>query len=954
MIRRLVGISCVLSLVFAGVTVSHAQDIYPKPVSEYAEKTGPGTMTFLSYPKYYQDQKGQLQAVNTNLEFSEDPNWDYEVSKGIWNLKVNANGLFQAGHEGDIFTYRFSEMGVRRNGAFHAFDWGEPNWSEIEVQGDQVYWWNVFPDVDLSVRYIHDILKVDVIVSQALRDRLAKSKALGELMDNDFIAAKFDIPDVFVRSKISQNGESRDLYADNPIDVDQPLEFVKDGNIIHRLRPVETYVIDNNGNRLVGETPEQENAIRSSQRWQLKQNASGEAEIAAHLGDILAAPEGSIVIDPSLTFGTGKACGSGYDATIDDYRPDYAYGAFEGLYLSNSATEEKRILAGFDIDDDLDGKIILTSKLRLYCYYVSNSPQSRTAKAYKVTTSWVEASVTWNSSVNYDSTNDYSPDVDLPLTINQWTEFNVTDAFDAHIASTASDIADKGFLIKTNASTTTRWYFRSRDYGTATYRPELVVNYDYETATFADLNAPVPDNQYAPVQFDEKWYTYITGGQNNANNDNVPKTFVIQINDDDRGMATRDISNISDYLYRSVGTQTPSPQATGTPFPVLEPLAHQSDIISPVTGDWYVRMNALFSHNVGVNASSTPIIHSVFHAEDTHDLHGQPYGIYDYGNGYLHANYARIGYARSENAVDFQIVSMKPNMTTTPTPRQQRTPGPLIECFMSEMDWIYPKGTPTPNATGTPTPVPTYKDWFVSTATPSSVPTYSQLQHGVGVRHPWMIEKDECLYVFYDRNLALQYCQERDQAIENEYELLQAATNQLVQWPSSICVARATKTNVNSYDPTTDDSPWFKYYEYPGGNSGFDQPANGGWSTPILTPSTTSKYRELPSVTKSKYINGEPHLLLSRGIVDNSKYYLYMAASQNSDLTSWSAEIRIDIQDDYINTTDYNIVSAFLVNNDPSNDLEIGSVVECGQEAYLYMGLSGLNGMPRTKYEFSQ
>ncbi len=105
MIRRLVGISCMLSLVFAGVAVSHAQDIYPQPVTEYAEQTGPGTMTFLSYPKYYQDKAGIFQEVNTNLEFSDDPDWDYEVIKGIWNLKVNANGLFQAEHEGDVFTY---------------------------------------------------------------------------------------------------------------------------------------------------------------------------------------------------------------------------------------------------------------------------------------------------------------------------------------------------------------------------------------------------------------------------------------------------------------------------------------------------------------------------------------------------------------------------------------------------------------------------------------------------------------------------------------------------------------------------------------------------------------------------------------------------------------------------------------------------------------------------------
>ena len=83
-------------------------ELYPKAVSEYAEQTGPGQMTFLSYPKYYKNAEGNLTEVNCTLVPSKDNDWDYEVTTGIWTLKVRKDGTFQAQHEGDIFTYRFN------------------------------------------------------------------------------------------------------------------------------------------------------------------------------------------------------------------------------------------------------------------------------------------------------------------------------------------------------------------------------------------------------------------------------------------------------------------------------------------------------------------------------------------------------------------------------------------------------------------------------------------------------------------------------------------------------------------------------------------------------------------------------------------------------------------------------------------------------------------------------
>ncbi len=134
--------------------------------------------------------------VKTNLVESGDPQWDYEVTTGIWTLRVRTDGTFQAEHQGDIFSYQLSGVGVGRGEAFKAFDWGTPVWKNYQIMGDTIRWSDVFPDVDLSVRYIHDILKVDVIVKAALMNQIRDEVQKGNLNAEDYLTARFDIPGV--------------------------------------------------------------------------------------------------------------------------------------------------------------------------------------------------------------------------------------------------------------------------------------------------------------------------------------------------------------------------------------------------------------------------------------------------------------------------------------------------------------------------------------------------------------------------------------------------------------------------------------------------------------------------------------------------------------------------------------------------------------------------------------
>ena len=93
-----------LPIIYTFVIVSYAfgqtDSFTPIPLSENAEQTSSCSIEFLSYPKYYYNEEGDLTPVVTDLVSSNDPDWDYEVTTGIWSLRVRNDGTYQASHKG--------------------------------------------------------------------------------------------------------------------------------------------------------------------------------------------------------------------------------------------------------------------------------------------------------------------------------------------------------------------------------------------------------------------------------------------------------------------------------------------------------------------------------------------------------------------------------------------------------------------------------------------------------------------------------------------------------------------------------------------------------------------------------------------------------------------------------------------------------------------------------------
>ena len=459
-------------------------DNYPKPVSEYTEQTGPGQMTFLSYPKYYKNTEGNLSEVNCTLVPSKDKEWDYEVTTGIWTLKVRKDGTFQAQHEGDIFTYRLNSLGVGRGSKYQPFK-GEPNFAKYQVMGDTIRWVEVFPMVDLSVRYINDILKVDVIVKKDRVKELSTLVKTGELNGEDYLTARFDIPQVLVLSQPKLGEEKADMYAERLEIGAMPLQFEKNSKIVHQLRPVEIQLQDDKGNFIQPAVDEKGNdplrRIQTAQVWQLKQSGSGIAEMSVKLSDISQYQDVNVVIDPITSFVLDAVV---RDTWINQIYPFVSYGTSSTLYMARGGSCFKRILFGFDVSS-LPNDINITNA-SMTLTYSERSSSSLQFHTHKVTSDWDEYYADWiekNYNQNWTSSggdfeeNYFQGKIATFETSGQYIYVDVTSPLKSHLINNVADMFTKGVAVDLiNDGTVVVFSHASLS---LTERPKLYVNYDY-------------------------------------------------------------------------------------------------------------------------------------------------------------------------------------------------------------------------------------------------------------------------------------------------------------------------------------------------------------------------------------------------------------------------------------------------------------------------------------------
>ncbi|MEO8323739.1 MAG: DNRLRE domain-containing protein, partial [Actinomycetota bacterium] len=192
---------------------------------------------------------------------------------------------------------------------------------------------------------------------------------------------------------------------------------------------------------------------------------------------------GGTVANTGLALGTqpfssagGASCnpvtvGAASDARVRQLAPTTNYGSETTMkVISQSGSGNERTFIKFNLPAVPAGCQFAVADLRLY---QDTGVSGRTIQVYRSNSSWSESSITWNTQPVTAGTAVTAPSSSSPAV---WMTWNVST-----LVSTMYSGTNNGFVLKDSvesASSTARTQvYRSRNHGTSSTRPELVVTF---------------------------------------------------------------------------------------------------------------------------------------------------------------------------------------------------------------------------------------------------------------------------------------------------------------------------------------------------------------------------------------------------------------------------------------------------------------------------------------------
>lgn len=131
-------------------------------------------INFLSYPKYYEADDGALYQSDDTILDSEDPDWDWEVTAGIWDVFIKRDGTYESTFEGEVLRNRLVGIGFFDNATktyIPKIDIDVSTWLVV-ISGNSVRWSNNINDITYTVRYKYDRAVSIVSIPQPIKDWL--------------------------------------------------------------------------------------------------------------------------------------------------------------------------------------------------------------------------------------------------------------------------------------------------------------------------------------------------------------------------------------------------------------------------------------------------------------------------------------------------------------------------------------------------------------------------------------------------------------------------------------------------------------------------------------------------------------------------------------------------------------------------------------------------------------
>jgi hypothetical protein len=227
----------------------------------------------------------------------------------------------------------------------------------------------------------------------------------------------------------------------------------------------------------------------------------------------------------SLTMQPGN---EGKDSFLDSRNPTTNYGSYEHLYITNTNFQERALLE-FNILDIPANANITSAQLELY-YYDGGGSSTGHIEAHRLTQSWIEAGVTWNSYNGYVSWTsaggDYDTTVEDTVSISNvygWYGWNITNLVEVWYNGTYMNY---GIILTKNGNKNSKSFYSS-DYSNSDYHPKLTINYTIINAT-NDWNYIFNTSSLSSGIYD-----YTVYAKNTAGSEAVPQTanFTVRANE---------------------------------------------------------------------------------------------------------------------------------------------------------------------------------------------------------------------------------------------------------------------------------------------------------------------------------------------------------------------------------------------------------------------------------------
>lgn len=198
----------------------------PIPINEYMEdrvrEDGRLVRIILTYPKYHRDGLGYLRETDCTIVESQESDWDWEVTKGIWTLHVKRDGTYQSLFNNHTITRTpagigFYNTSTRKFVQLQKLD--VQSW-DVEVVDDTVMWTHPKNGMVYKVTYIHDQARAILEFPQKIQTWLYKRQPKGGLRTDLQVCIIYDADIDFL---------DEDIDTEYPIRCEEAARVIKIG-----------------------------------------------------------------------------------------------------------------------------------------------------------------------------------------------------------------------------------------------------------------------------------------------------------------------------------------------------------------------------------------------------------------------------------------------------------------------------------------------------------------------------------------------------------------------------------------------------------------------------------------------------------------------------------------------------------------------------------------------------